>query len=399
MKTKLFPVVFLALAAALPLLARPRPALPPVPEFSLNHWRFDQTNWWTVPRTAPAEVVNAALVESWSGYATRLSEERGVLRLPAVNSAGKINLDLEYGAVRFWFAPDWSSASLGGTGPGSWARLLDAGMWSADAAHGWWSLYFDPSGSNLIFSTQGGGQGEDYLAAPLAWRSNEWHQVVLCYGPKFTALYVDGELAAAGPALGLAPSAKVFAETGFTLGSDTAGGNLAQGTFDELATFGFPLDGDYILNNYRWAEPQAALGPITPEEDAARREWMAKLRAAQELAPESGGMMMMMLLSGGCPDLKLTATLLTNNDVQIDICGKELNARYDLITTTNLNPAIAWQWLGEVLYPTNTLVVATNTPHRFFQLKKVPDLDGDGQRDYWEWGGSVPGGIVDRRRS
>jgi hypothetical protein len=94
MKTKLFPVVFLALAASLPLLARPRPALPPVPEFSLNHWRFDQTNWWTVPRMV-AEVVNAALVESWSGYATRLSAEGGALRLPAVHAGGRVNLDLE----------------------------------------------------------------------------------------------------------------------------------------------------------------------------------------------------------------------------------------------------------------------------------------------------------------
>ena len=103
---------------------------------------------------------------------------------------------------------------------------------------------------------------------------------------------------------------------------------------------------------------------------------------------------MMMMLSGGCPDLKLTAALLTNGPVQIDICGKELNARYDLITTTNLNPTAVWAWLQEIPYPTNTLIVSTNTEYRFFRLKKVPDADGDGQRDVWEWGGSVPGGIT-----
>ena len=394
MKTKLLLVLvysFVLVSA----FARPRPALPPLPEFALNQWRFDQTNWWTAPRTAPSEMAKVALVDSWSGSAARLSPKGGVLRFPAVNSAGKINLALEEGSVRFWFAPDWSSASRGGTGPGSWARLLDVGAWAADAGHGWWSLYFDPSGSNLLFSVQADGVGEDYLAAPIAWRSNEWHQITLTYGPKFTALYLDGELAAAGPAIGLLPSSKSFVNTGFTVGSDTAGRSLAQGTFDELATFGFPLEGDYIRNNYLWAEPQAALGPITAAEEEARREWITKLKAARELEAESGGgAMMMMMLSGGCPNLKLTASLLTNSQVQIDICGKESNARYDFITTTNLNPTASWQWLAEIPYPTNTLVVSTNTEHRFFQLKKVPDLDGDGQRDHWEWGGSVPGGIV-----
>lgn len=36
----------------------------------------------------------------------------------------------------------------------------------------------------------------------------------------------------------------------------------------------------------------------------------------------------------------------------------------------------------------------TNPVLRFFQLKKIPDLDGDGLRDYWEWGGSVPAGVT-----
>ncbi len=395
MKTKLPFVLLLSLWFSFDVSARPRPALPPLPEFTLNHWHFEQTNWWTVPRTAPDEMVNVSLVESWSGYAVRVQTNTGaVLRFPAVNSAGKINLALEEGSVRFWFAPGWSSSSLGGTGPSSWGRLLDVGAWSADASHGWWSLYFDPSGTNLLFSVQADGVGEDYLAASIAWQSNEWHQITLTYGPKFTALYLDGELAAAGPAISALPAAKVFVDTGFTVGSDTAGGNLARGTFDELATFAFPLGGDTIATTYQWAAPQAALGPITAEEEEAWREWSAKLKAARALEAESGGGMMMMLLSGGCPELKLTATLLTNSDVQIDICGKELNARYDLITTTNLNPTIGWQWLQEVPYPTNALIVSTNTAHRFFQLKKVPDLDGDGQRDYWEWGGSVPGGIV-----
>lgn len=44
MKTKLLFVLLLSLWFPCNGSARPRPALPPLPEFTLNQWRLDQTN-------------------------------------------------------------------------------------------------------------------------------------------------------------------------------------------------------------------------------------------------------------------------------------------------------------------------------------------------------------------
>jgi hypothetical protein len=58
----------------------------------------------------------------------------------------------------FWFKPDWSSANVGGNGPGSWGRLIETGdndpdlstnSWTLDSTNGWWALYLSPDGTQL----------------------------------------------------------------------------------------------------------------------------------------------------------------------------------------------------------------------------------------------------------
>jgi len=68
---------------------------------------------------------------------------------------------------------------------------------------------------------------------------------------------------------------------------------------------------------------------------------------------------------------------------------------YDLITKTNIDPAVAWSWLTNLNYSASNFVsTITNTAQRFFYAKRISDTDGDSQRDFWEWGGSPPGGVL-----
>ena len=94
--------------------AAPRTPLPPLPEKILQGWRFDETNWWTTPHPAPLARHHLETVESWSGYALRVSGEPALLSYPLINPGGRTNLSVTTGALRFWFAPEWSSAGAGG---------------------------------------------------------------------------------------------------------------------------------------------------------------------------------------------------------------------------------------------------------------------------------------------
>ena len=269
--------VSLFLLVNLSAWSKPRPAFPPVPESALNSWRFDQTNWWTSGRHAPSVVDGVSLVESWSGYAVSV-QGNGELRFPAVNAANGINLCLDEGSVRFWFSPGWSS----GTGPGGWVRLLESGAWSADASAGWWALYVNPTGTEIFFSSQGGGVGRDYFGASLAWSAGEWHQVALTFGAAGTALYLDGELAAQGLAICCLPTVEAYAVSGFEVG---------PGLFDELTTFAYALSAEEVSLSYSVAAPQAAKGPITPEEEEGWQLLIAQRQFGGELlfSPQGGG--------------------------------------------------------------------------------------------------------------
>ena len=114
------------------------------------------------------------------------------------------------------------------------------GAYSEQANLGWWSLYVNPEGTALYFSAQAGGRQADYLKAPIQWPAGVWHEVLLSYTAKESALSLDGALAAVGSGVSLWPSDKVRAAVGFTLGSAGDGSSLAQGEFDELTTYRRP---------------------------------------------------------------------------------------------------------------------------------------------------------------
>src|SRR5204862_4704136 len=100
--------------------------------------------------------------------------------------------------------------------------------------------------------------GRDYLNASIAWRAGEWHQIALTFNASATALYLDGELAAQGPAVCCLPTVESYATSGFRLG---------PGILDELTTFGYALSAEEVSLSYTLAAPQAAKGPVTSEEE------------------------------------------------------------------------------------------------------------------------------------
>lgn len=378
-------------------LGRPRPPWPPFPEFAgpiLFHESFD---WAYSYGLTNAELVIAnygTLRESWTGMALQRSGTVTPFVVPALDATGCTNVASHTeSAARFWLTPYWSSLSLAGTGPGASATLAEMVASDGKDAVVVWSLQATPDGSALVLLAHGDAGAVELLRADIAWAQTA-HCIALNFGPDGSALFVDGALVAKGGATLAVPS-KV---AGLVFGSAWTGNASAEGDLEEICVFGRPLSEAAVALYYTSYAKQAALGPLSDAEWQAQRDAAAKRKAEREAAlalGQNGGGGMMSLDSGGCSGLTLTTTLLTNSNLQIGICSKEPGAVYDLIFATNLNPTITWHWAQEIATNVSTVeIVTTNYPYLFFRLKQIPDLDGDGLRDYWEWGGSVPGSVV-----
>jgi hypothetical protein len=117
-----------------------------------------------------------------------------------------------------------------------------------------------------------GGKVVENLQASIAWKAGTWDLVVLNYGPSECGLFVDGQWVAQGAGVG--PGADLTAPTraSFTLGSDGSGGHAAEAQLEEVITFDRPLSAREVADYYQSLLPLAQLGPITPEEEAQRRQ-------------------------------------------------------------------------------------------------------------------------------
>ena len=217
----------------------------------LGHWTFNNTNTWIGQEgQLPLLATNVVGVTSWSSNAILTeSASLALISYHVIETNGSTNITCQTGSTSFWFQPWWSSTNAGGTGPGTWGRLLEMGSnnfnlstntWMAGATNGWWSLYLNPSGTELSFGTSTNGYGSLNLTAGISWISNEWYQITLTYSPTNTALYVDGQLLTNGSGITAHPNSSELTN-GFRIGSDEYGNNQAKGAFDELETFNYPL--------------------------------------------------------------------------------------------------------------------------------------------------------------
>jgi hypothetical protein len=335
-------------------------------------------------------------VESWSGYALKMQGKAPVLaQFPELDVSGRTNITCQEGTIRFWFCPNWGSASLGGTGPGVYGRLLELGAWTERADYGWWSLYLNPDGTELYFAGQASGESAEYLRATIQWPSNEWHQVALAYSPTHSALYLDGQLAAEGSGVHYWPDAKVRTALGFFVGSDFSGQGLAQGQFDELATFALPCSAKEIALNYSALRPVVCLGPITPEEEQRRRsQAAARARGPRRMRRTSSGTQTLMSAEStataqnfGPTDLWLEIAD-AGDAVRLILHNTAAGVPYQVLSRPNLYGSfwmVEQEFLGgENQDWTETLVPKNSRPTLFFRVGIADDSDGDGLSDTFE---------------
>ncbi len=223
----------------------------------LSSWSFYDTNAWESDYGyCPVSFTNLNATLSGDGTALVLNSTNAAwLQYNVYESDGTTNLTVNQGSVTLWFAPSWGSTNVGGSGPGTWGQLIDVGQWTTNASYGWWSLYTDPAGANLYFSAQNNsGTEADYLSAPIAWTSNQWHFITLTYSSTNTALYLDGQLATNGAGMSIWPNSTVLTN-GFYVGSDTNGASQAQGAFDDIYTYNFVLSSNTISSTFSTFNP------------------------------------------------------------------------------------------------------------------------------------------------
>jgi hypothetical protein len=248
----------LGLAIALILtifLARAANAYAPYPGKSffapLDSWSFRDTNNWTDDNgDYPISYTNL----SWSdlGDGSSLVVDTNVpawlnYEIDQTNADATNIIVNGPGSITFWYGPGWSTVN---GGPGDWAQLIDVGQWTSNSSVGYFGLSIDPPGSNLWFLAQDG-EGNSYgLSAPISWTTNFFHFVTLTYCSTNVSIYVDGLLMTNDPGgLSVWPGTNVIPD-GVYFGSDMFGNYQANGMFDSVQTYDYPLESNDVSQIY-----------------------------------------------------------------------------------------------------------------------------------------------------
>ena len=210
---------------------------------------------------APLAQSNVTNAYAWISHGLRMSNASPArLRYRDVEADGRANLQMRHGTVRFWFKPFWHSGA--GKGPGSAARLVEAGTNAAPAeATGWWALHLNPDGTELIFASQTNGLSATNLTATVSFTSNVWVHIALAYTPTHFALYTNGVEAAGGTGTLRWPGRAIRAH-GFGVGSQTNGTQQARGLFEDLETFNHAQSAAAILAHYEATRPPNHISSI-----------------------------------------------------------------------------------------------------------------------------------------
>lgn len=366
---------------------------------SLGSWSFiDHTNWTSDLGYAPVSFTNLTRSYLGNGNSLVVNDTNGAwLQYNVFEGDGKTNLAVNKGSVTFWFAANWSSTNLGGTGPGEWSRLLEVGSYTPDSSYGWWSLYVDPEGNNLYFSAQTNDLSSNvcnYLSVPIAWTTNYFHYIALTYSPTNTTLYLDGELATNGPPMTNYPGLDVLTN-GFYIGSASNGVSQANGMFNSLYTYDVPMDANTIQGsfkvNYSWYL-------ISPWNTA-----MAKFNSAPSSPSVSptfkaitgAGYLQWNGTASFCDTstnvwlTNIVASMAGNGtmNVTFTIEGGQDYLFYDVFAAEYLTIPITncmWSWMGQG-YHCNTYTITNLSSANAFLILGTPlDSDGDGLTDAYE---------------
>ena len=278
--------------------------------------------------------------------------------------------------------------------------MLEVGGYTPDSSYGWWSIYVDDGGTNLYFSAQtNDGSGNTYtLSTPIDWTTNYFHFIALTYSSTNVSLYLDGQLATNDSSgLNLWPGSDVLSN-GFYIGSDSNGIFQANGLFNTVATYNYPLSSNDVQEIFNWEYGAYLISPFNIP-------YMNALISAPSSPSTNGpdadvitGAGNLQLVSSGAgitsssvwiTNVVATATGSGTNNMtlQFTIQGGSDNTPYDVFANSVLSfgtNGISWAWMGQG-YHGNTYQL-TNLPSTacFLILGTPLDSDGDGLTDAYE---------------
>lgn len=360
----------------------------------VDYWSFSDTNGWTSDfGYTPVSYTNLAVSYIGDGTAVQLDSTNAAwLQYNVMEKDGTTNLVVDQGSVAVWFAPDWASTNQGGTGPGAWGRILEAGAYTTNASYGWWSVYVDPAGANLYFAGQtNNGNGATYITMPIAWITNKWHSIVLTYATNSSSLYLDGVLATNGTGVTYYPSADVLTN-GFYVGSDWTGTLQARGHYDDLATYDYVLDSATINNDFSNLFIYYALNMLNTAN-------ISSAPSAPNVAPNfnaitGAGFLQYVGASATCfynSNVWLTnitcSMSSTSATVTFSIVGGTNGLYYDVFATGGLMGSLTnsqWGWLGQG-QTCSTYTIPNMPTNQVFMILGTPrDTDLDGLTDAYE---------------
>jgi hypothetical protein len=358
-----------------------------------DSWQFENTNWFSVDGYAPVSSQNLVNTNAGNGNCLLLDTTNNAwLQYNLIENDGATNLTIDRGTVLFWFSPSWSGTNAGGSGPGHWGRLFEVGEYTTNASIGWWSIYLNPEGTHIYFSSQtNNGSGANYLAAPITWTNGDWHHIALTYSTTNSTLYLDGQLATNGSALAYWPGPDVQAD-GFFIGSDLLGVNQARGFFDDLSTYDGPLDAATIASI-------AGFWSIIYEDNpfSFTNAYSQPSFGPPFYAITGSGLLNYLSNATSCVEssniwiTNVVASLFTNHTLNVVFTlagGTNSNGIfYDVFANASLTPSeqsYHWAWMGQA--QTCTVNMLTNMPlgDAYLILGKPMDSDEDGLTDAYE---------------
>jgi hypothetical protein len=396
-------VIVAGLLCLAPVLAHAQLTPPDWPT-NISSWGFKDTSTWTSDLGyLPLSSTNIG--PSSLGDNGSLLVDTNVpawLQYNVFETDGWTNLTVDQGTITFWFAPSSWASTNGGTGPGDWGRLIEAGAYTTNASYGWWSLFLDPGATNVYFSAQtnsGDGATTTYLSAPVGWNTNEWHFLGLTYSASNSALYLDGVLVTNGLPVTVLPGLDVLTN-GFYVGSDSTGISQAHGMFDDIYTYNYPLDAGTISNLFHWELPFYELIPWNTVPNAHIQSGDSSPSFVPTYNAITGaGLLQALSNTVSCvsstniwiTNLVCTTTISGTNQVAtftFSIGGGSDGVPYDVFADSILDFSnttnAPWAWLGQGTHCVMYSVTLTNVPSAFLILGTPQDSDHDGLTDAYE---------------
>ncbi len=212
---------------------------------------FEDIKGGNFDKVIPRKAQEIEMTDGWILGGNRFSEkDASQLNFPYRQKDSSPLLNVREGSIRLWYRPDWSSRSLGGKGPGTFARLLELGENSSNQTKGWWALYLNRFSDRILLASKQRGFAVPQLSATIQMQEGQWYEIVLTYTSTHSSIFINGERIGTGQGMRQYPSDADRNASGLWVGSSSSGTFQANGTLDELEIYNYVLDAETIRSNY-----------------------------------------------------------------------------------------------------------------------------------------------------